>query len=475
MKFLLEHATAALFLDPGLGKTSVTLAAIKFLKSRGLINKVLLIAPLRVCYSVWPVEAQLWEDFNGLKIALLHGPHKNEALEEEADIYVINPEGLEWLMQCMKRRSPVKGRVSVTVDLKRWRELGFDTLVVDELSKFKHPNTVRFKTLKQVVPYFSRRWGLTGSPASNGLMDLFGEYYILDQGRSLGPFITHYRNRYFELDYDGYTWKLKEGAEKEIYKRLKPLTLRMAAEDYLEMPQLVKNNIYVDLPGPAADVYARLESELIAKIKDRTVVARNAAAASTKCRQVANGGVYLDPEIMDCLPAVKQKREWADLHEAKLDALEDLVEELQSQPLLVAYDFEHDLARLKKRFPHAPHIGGGVSGKASKIIEDKWNAGKIPVLFAHPQSVAHGLNLQQACKNVCWHSPTWDFELYDQLNRRVYRQGNTAKQVFIHHILARGTIDEDIVGALNSKKRGQDALFEALTSKAVRRQTVKKY
>lgn len=462
VKFLLEHAAAALFQDPGLGKTAETLAALKLLKRQGLVEKTLLIAPLRVCYSVWPREIEKWSDFAELRAVVLHGKDKEERLAEDADIYIINPEGLEWLLQMTKTVNERSGKMKVHVDLKRWRELGFDTLVVDELSKFKHPTTQRFKALKHVLPTFGRRWGLTGSPAANGLMDLFGQCYVLDEGNALGRFISHYRMNYFDLGYDGFTWKLKPGADQLIYKKLQPLALRMAAVDYLDMPEIIENDIYVDLPPKARAAYDALEDDLIARIDKRVVVATNAAAASTKCRQVAAGGVYLDAET-DALRIPRGGREWVDLHQAKVDALEELVDELQGEPLLVAYDFGHDLARLQARFgKDLPYIGGGVTGARSAELEQRWNRRELPVLLGHPQAMAHGLNLQAGGHHVCWYTPTWNFELYDQLIRRVHRQGNTSKTVTVHRIIARDTVDEDVIAALRSKHKGQEALFAAL-------------
>lgn len=462
VKFLLEHAAGALFLDPGLGKTSITLATIKMLKQKKVLDKVLLIAPLRVCYSVWPKEVDKWSDFNGIKVVVLHGPNKDELLKVEADVYVINPEGLEWLLQVKKTKTPT-GKTKVDVDLRRWKALGFDTLVVDELSKFKHTNTNRFKAIKLVLNTFRRRWGLTGSPASNGLLDLFGQCFILDQGRTLGPYISHYRMKYFVPSHDGFSWNIREGAEQEIYERLNPLALRMAADDYLDMPTLIENNIRVDLPEPVRVVYDQLEDDLIAKLNDKVVVASNAAAASMKCRQVANGGIYIDPEVESLVKLPKSKREWVNLHTEKVDALADLIEELQGSPILVAYDFEHDLDRLKERLGQdVPYIGGGVSAKRSAELEKAWNAGHLSVLLGHPQAMAHGLNLQEVGHHVCWHSLTWDFELYDQFIRRVLRQGNKSKKVFVHHIMARGTVDEVVLAAVKSKRKGQNALFDAL-------------
>jgi SNF2 family DNA or RNA helicase len=460
VKFLLTHASGALFLDPGLRKTSITLAALKLLIERKLVSKVLVIAPLRVCHLVWPYEKDKWTDFNSLKMVVLHGPDKDELLKADADIFVINPEGLEWLLQVTKTKTPT-GKTRVAVDMKRWKKLGFDTLVIDELSKFKHSNTQRFKALKLVLHTFGRRWGLTGSPASNGLLDLFGQCYILDQGRTLGPYISHYRTTYFLPGYDMFSWTLKEGADQLIYKRLKPLALRMAAEDYLTMPQVIENNIMVQLPENVRRIYDQLEDDLLTRIDNRLVTAATSGVATMKCRQVANGGIYLDQDVTALVKLPKSKREWADLHTEKVDAVEDLLDELQGSPLLVAYDFKHDLARLQARLK-APYIGSGVSIKESKRLEAQWNDGKISVLLAHPQSIAHGLNLQGSCHHVCWHSMTWDFELYDQFIRRVRRSGQAQRQVFVHHVMAKNTVDGLMLAALKSKNKGQQALFTAL-------------
>jgi SNF2 family DNA or RNA helicase len=479
VKFLLEHAASALFLDPGLGKTAITLAAFKVLKKKGLAKKALVIASLRICYDVWPKQIDQWTDFAGITYQVLHGPGKDAALATPADVYIINPEGLGWLLQVKKEKvtSVRTGRTAtkISADSRRWKSLEFDTLIVDELSAFKHTGSDRFKTLKLVLQSFARRWGLTGSPASNGLLDLFGQCYVLDLGNALGSYVTHYRTRYFTPSYDGFGWTIREGEEEEIYKRLSPLVLRMAAEDYLEMPELIENRIYVDLPPDVMNIYEAVEDDLFAKIGDRLVVASTAAAASTKCRQVANGGVYLDPEVLALVKLPKSNREWVNLHTEKVDALAGLIDELQGSPLLVAYDFEHDLDRLRIKFgKDIPYIGGGVTPKRSSELVSLWNAGKLPVLYGHPQSVAHGLNLQEAGHHVCWHSLTWNFELYDQFIRRVLRQGNKSKRVFVHHIMARGTIDDAMLAVLKSKGKGQGTLFDALkrlaTNKNVRGQ-----
>lgn len=430
------------------------------------MSKVLIIAPLRVCYSVWPREIEKWDDFKNLTYVILHGPDKEEKLSADADIFLINPEGLDWLLNVKKEKytTPAgKEKTRITVDKRRWKKFEFDTLVVDELSKFKHISTNRYAAIKEILGTLGRIWGLTGSPASNGLMDLFGQCYILDQGRSLGKYITHYRMQYFDKSHDGYSWILRSGAEKEIYKQLKPLVLSMKARDHLDLPMLVENNILVDLPESAMEVYQHMEDDLFARIDSKMVVASNAAAASSKCRQIANGGVYIDAEIQALVNLPKKKREWIELHTCKIDALVDLVEELQGSPLLVAYDFEHDLLRIQEKFgKDIPYIGGGVSAKRSSQLERMWNNGELPILFGHPQSIGHGLNLQNAGNHIAWFALTWNCELYDQFICRVLRQGNAAERVFVHHIIARGTIDHAILAAVKSKKMGQNALFDAL-------------
>lgn len=470
VQFLLSHACAGLFLDPGLGKTSITLAALLLLFRKKLISKVLIVAPLRVAGSTWPRELKKWTDFRGLRYVVLHGPKKDELLREEADIYIINFEGLEWLLDVEKSKNS-KGKTQVKVDVRRFKKLGFDVLVIDELSKLKNSNTIRFKALKQVLNTFRRRWGLTGSPAANGLLDLFGQAYVLDMGNALGVYITHYRQEYFVPSQDGFNWDLAEGSEDRIYKALSPLVLRMAAEDYLELPRMIPNNIFVDLPANARRVYDELEDDLIASLEAGEVVAANTGVALGKCRQVASGGVYLTPDVTELVKPGRGAREYAHLHHEKTDALVELIEELQGSPILVAYDFGHDLERIRERLDaDVPYIGGGVSLKRSKELERQWNAGKLPYLFAHPTSIAHGLNLQEAGNHVGWYTLTWNYEEYDQFIKRILRQGNTADRVFVHRFLARDTVDEyAVLPSLDRKARGQNALFAALKDLQKRR------
>jgi len=436
---LVNHISAGLVFDPGLGKTSTVLAAFKFLLNRGKVKRALVIAPLRVCTDVWPIEIQKWADFNRLSCVVLHGKDKDKLIRKSADIYIINPEGLQWLLA--HRALPE-----------------FDVLVVDELTKFKHTNTARFKLLKRYLGRFGRRWGLTGSLAANGLHDLFGQCYVLDSGRTFGPYITHYRNTYFRLDVYTSKWTPLPGAEEKIYHKIAPLMLRADAADYVDLPDLIKRTIPVELPNSARKQYDEMEELFITQVKEGVVTAKNAGVASAKCRQIASGGLYLEDVT----------RSWSNVHMAKADALAELVDELQGHPLLVAYDFIHDRDRINTALGYdVPYIGGGVSTKRSSDLVAQWNSGVLPVLLGHPQSIGHGLNLQASGNHICWFSITWNFELYDQFIRRIWRQGKTADKVFVHHLVARDTIDEIILYALGFKNRCQQALYTALKTVAI--------
>ena len=420
---LLDHGGAGLFLDPGLGKTSVVLAALTKLRARALV-----IAPLRVCYSVWPREVEKWADFNHLSVAVLHGQDKEKALLRHADIDVINPEGLKWLV---KQTLPA-----------------YDVLVIDESTKFKHTDTQRFKLLKPLLKRFPRRWILTGTPAPNGLMDLFGQIYILDQGWRLGHYITHYRRAFFhEIKRPTHTeWVPQRGADEAIFARLSDICLRMSAEDYLQMPECLFNDIVVDIPRREYD--SMLEQYLI-EMEEGAITAANAAAKVIKLRQIADGAVYDDHRVAH------------PIHDAKIDALEELIEEQSGQPLLVAVAFQHDVDRIRARLGALPYLGGGVSARKSDLIAEAWNRGEVPVLLAHPASIAHGLNLQAGGRAVVWFGLDWNLELYDQFNRRVYRQGQT-HGVVVHHIVAARTVDEKILTALQEKDDVQIKMLDFL-------------
>lgn len=467
VKFLLEHGAAALFLDPGLGKTSVTLAAYKMLKSEKLSRGMLVVAPLRPAQTVWPKELAKWPDFAGLDLVVLHSDSGGfKQVYEQHDVYVINYEGLSKLF-ARERRGKVWHYFLTDLGKELLRHV--DTLVWDELSKMKHADTLRYKLVKPWLKKFLRRWGLTGSPAANGLLDLFGQCYVLDEGNALGAFITHYRTAYFQpVGKSGFMWAPSHGAEEAIHKRLRPLALRMEGKDYLELPQQMDHTIKLDMPPKVRAQYVELEEELLTLVDDELIVATNAAAANSKCRQICSGALYM-PTVDALTGAVKQRksdRQVAILHDTKLDALEELIEELQGQQLLIAYDFNHDLQRLQKRFPGVPHIGGGVSAKEGIRLEAAWNKGEIINLFVHPASVGHGLNLQESnAAHIAWFTLTWDFELYDQLNQRIRRQGNKSKHVHCYQFVMKDSVEESVAYTLRSKNRTQKALLDALKTK----------
>jgi len=460
---MVRDEAVGLFLSPGLGKTSIALQAISELIAAEKIHKVLVVSPLRPATMTWPDELRKWSQFSHLKFEVLHGPKKLDAWSRDADIYIINPEGLAWLLS-LKLLPGFHPRP----DPKQLLRRGIDCLVIDELTKFKRPNTSRFKLLKPLLPFFKRRYGLTGSPTANGLMDLFGEMYILDLGSSLGRYITWYRKKYFVQSWNGFGWDLQPGAANKIYKAIDPLVLQLSADDYLQLPPVIDDVRLVSLPRKARSIYAELETELVTSLSTgELVVAANTGVALGKCRQLASGALY-------SAKLVNGHRTWVGVHDAKLDALEELIEELQGEPLLVAYDFQHDLARIRDRLGDVPFIGSGVSATRTAGIIDGWNRGKIKVLLVHPQSAALGINLQGAGGHICWFTPTWNYELYTQLIDRLHRQGSAQQRIINHVLLAEDTVDDLVVWRLiKGKARGEAALASALTKLAADRANCK--
>ena len=435
IKFVLGQGSAGLFLGLGLGKTVISLAAFKVLRDQGYVKKALVLAPLRVAQTVRAQEAARWDDFQGLSVKLLHGKTRNWATVVESDIAVANFDALPQVFA-----------------LTEGREWPWEMLIVDELTRLKGYSTVRFKTLKKHLHKFKRRVGLTGTPAPNGLEDLFAQVYVLDQGAALGRYVTQFRSEYFDQGYMKWDLKLKPGAEERIYEKLRPLVLRMEAKDLLDMPPLINRSVEVTLPADAQRVYSQVEVDFIAELKEATITAANAAAATGKLRQVASGNVYFEKN---------GERYTQRVHTEKLEALLELVEAAQGRPLLVAYEFQSDLAMLREHFPHAPVIGGGTTQAQVQEAMDLWRAGKAPVMFAHPASAAHGLNAQAENAGVVFFTVPWNLELYDQFIGRVHRQGQKTP-VVVHHIVAKGTVDESVMRVLASKSRTQNALLDAL-------------
>lgn len=430
---ILQQKRVGLFLDMGLGKTVITLTAIKELIEDFAIWKVLVIAPKRVAEDTWSREHEKWDHLSGLRISKVLGTpaQRMKALKAEADIYVIGRDNVKWLVELMGKSWP------------------FDMVVIDELSSFKNPSAQRFKALRRVIPASDRVVGLTGTPSPNGLMDLWAEIYLLDRGERLGTTISAYREKYFRAGarngYIVYKWEPYSYSQKEIERKISDICMSMSAEDYLELPERMDNEIKIRLSPKEMKQYDQMEREQLLRIDDEAVVALNAAAVMNKLLQMANGSVYADGGDV-----VK-------IHEKKLDALEEIID-TTGEPVLVFYSFRHDLEAIKKRIPDAREL------ESSEDIA-RWNRGEIPVLLCHPASVGYGLNLQDGGHVIVWYGLTWSLELYQQANARLYRQGQQ-RAVIIHHLIAEGTVDEQVMRALQHKDTSQSALLAALKERA---------
>ena len=430
--FILNQSICCLMLDMGLGKTVITLTALWQLVLDSFdVSRVLVIAPKRVAEDTWPKELAKWEHLTGLTSSLVLGSaaERKAALQRKAFLYIINRENVAWL---------VKNHY--------W---DFDMVVIDELSSFKSNKAERFKAMKKVRPMVTRIVGLTGTPAPNTLMDLWPQMYLMDMGQRLGRFIGGFRDRFFLPDKRNreiiYSYKPREGAEDAIYALISDICISMKAADYLDMPERIDNRIEVSMSPKERKLYDDFQKDMVLSIGDEELDAVNAAALSNKLLQMANGAVY--GEDKKIIP----------IHDRKLDALEDLVEAANGKPLLVAYWYKHDLQRIKARFKNARCID------TAKDI-DEWNAGKIQLALIHPASAGHGLNLQDGGCTIVWFGLTWSLELYQQLNARLWRQGQK-HTVVIHHIVTKGTHDEDVMRALENKDTRQSALIEAVRAR----------
>lgn len=433
-EFILENKSAGLFLECGLGKSVITLTALTdLLHDRFEISKVLVIAPLRVANTTWLDEVLKWDHLKGLKVSKVLGSKKDRtmALYRKADIYTINRENVPWLVEFYKNEWP------------------FDMVIVDELSSFKSPSAKRFRALKKVRHKIKRIVGLTGTPAPNGLLDIWSQIYLLDGGERLGRTYSGYRGRYFHpqkyinggipTDY-----ALNDNAEEKIYHKISDICISMKALEYIKMPEIIYNKVEVTLSDKEMKLYRRLERDLLLPLEDSDVDAANAAVLSNKLLQMSGGTVY------DEYGDVHQ------IHDRKLEALEDLIEAANGKPVLIYYGFKHERDRIKKRFDT------GVINTSEDIA--KWNRGEMKIALCHPASAGHGLNLQEGGSTIIWFGITWSLELYQQANARLWRQGQKST-VVIHHILAKDTIDQRVMVALDNKDTGQNALIEAVKAR----------
>lgn len=431
---IIEKQNVALMLDMGMGKTVATLTAIQELMyERFEVSKVLVIAPLHVAETTWADECRRWDHLNDLKVSLVLGSLKTRkaALESKADVYTINRENVPWLVDYYKAAWP------------------FDMVVIDESSSFKNPQAKRFKALRKIRARIHRLVELTGTPAPNGLMDLWSQIFLLDRGERLGKTIGEYRRNWFTpgagYGHVVYQWIPRKGAHKQIYGKIGDICVSMRTEDYISLPPVMYNAVKIQMPRAGWELYKRLERELVLPYCGTDIVASTAAVLSNKLLQMANGAVY------------DEDKRSVVIHAAKLDALADIEESNKHKPILVFYWFRHDLDRLRERFPEAVPLTTADDIRA-------WNEGKIPMLLAHPASAGHGLNLQYGGNLVVWFSLTWSLELYQQANKRLHRTGQE-KTVIIHHLIAEGTIDEAVMEALKEKRAGQEGMLEAIKAK----------
>lgn len=435
-RYIETHPIAAVLLDMGLGKTSITLTALNDLLFDYFdAHRILVIAPLRVARNTWSDEIEKWDHLKDLQFSIAVGTETERlsALKQKADIYIINRENLQWLIE----------KSGVPFD--------FDMVVIDELSSFKNHQSKRFKALMKVRPKVKRIVGLTGTPASNGLMDLFAEFKLLDMGERLGRFIGQYRNEYFKPDkqngYVVYSYKPLSDAEERIYDKISDITVSMKAVDHLKMPKLVSTEYAVKMSDAEKEKYKELKDELILEVQDTEITAANAAALSNKLCQMSNGAIYDDEN--NIIP----------IHSRKLDALEDIIESANGKPVLVAYWFKHDRTRIAERLGKLGVVYQEI--KSAQSIKN-WNSGKLQVALIHPASAGHGLNLQAGGNFLVWFGLTWSLELYQQTNARLWRQGQQSETVVIQHIVTKGTVDEKILKALKSKDETQTALMSAV-------------
>lgn len=465
IKFICENQHCGLFADPGTGKTGMVLAALTALKKAGMANRALIIAPRLVIHNVWPNEIKKFDQFQHLKHALFHAEGKDinlihEFVEPKADIVLTNPESLKWMLEALKLKWFTRKRNPLA-----WP---WDVLIIDESSKFKEPGSVRFKTLKPFLPLFNRRCILTGTPAPHSLADIWSQLYIVDQGEALGPNITRFKKDYFEIDNPKfYSYKLRPGSADIIHRKIAHKIIRFD-ETLFKLPERIINDVKIKLPEKARKIYDDMESQLFAELDSGDVAAPSESSKYQLCRQISNGRMY-DPELVQPAGEIldDKGRKVHTIHREKIEAVENILDELQGKPALISYFYRHDLTALKPvlerrfKFKKCPYIGAGASVAEINQHIKNWNAGKLPALVVHPASMAHGLNLQSGGNDLIFYSLTDNLEDYQQLIKRLHRRGVDG-QVRIHRILAEKTIDDAVKLRLNQKAENQTTLLEAV-------------
>lgn len=431
-----REGAAALFLNPGMGKTSITLEVFRKLKEQGKAKKLLIIAPLRVAQLTWPGEIKKWLNFLDLSYVVLHGSDKEAKLKKNVDVYIINFEGIPWLAS------------------QSWS--GADMLVIDELTRLKSWTSVRVKALKPFLPTFKYRLGLTGTPVPNGLQDLFSQIYMLDLGKRFGRGITKFKDKYF-MPANRFNLYAKPvpypHAFEEIFEKLKNFAFRIEGKDWIDVPEEVANVIELELPKKLETQYEILRKEFIIELESLDVItAQSAGVLSTKLRQYLSGSIYIDGEVVH-------------IHDYKMEALAEFISDNEGTPILIGYQYRHEVIKFKHKFKQAEFIESKTSEKDLKSIVDRWNAGEIPLLFGHPQSIGHGLNLQEACNNIVFYSLDFNLENHLQFIKRIARQGQKQSHVFIHYLTFKDTIDDHLIRMLLEKKSLQDMLLDYITIK----------
>lgn len=446
-KFLKDNPTSGMFVDMGMGKTISTLTALADLFAKGEVRKVLLIAPLRVCQGVWRQESRKWEHTRHLKFSYVLGSETERlrGLNKEAQIYLVNVENLKWLIYVLKHYIRRKGV-----------EWPFDTLVIDESSMFKTANTQRFKTFRHVVRRFERRHILTGTPSPNGLEDVWSQAYILDRGQRLGRRVGDFRSRFFDTTgFRGLSYTPREESRDKVAHMLSDIVMTLRAEDWLDLPPEIKTEVWVDLPPAARKLYDKMELEMFLELDKGIAEAKIAAGVTAKCHQIANGAIFVTDKENETV--------WQKLHDSKIDALDEVINGTGC-PMLVAYYFQHDLARLRKKYPKAPAVKDAKTRQQLDKLQREWNAGQHPIMFIHPQGAGHGLNLQDGGYAITFFSLLFGHEPYRQVIERIgaARQVGKAKQVLVKHILARDTVDEALLASQRMKFDNERSFIKAV-------------